>query len=241
MDTLPKFEFKQFSISHHRATIKVGTDAIILGARANIKNCNRILEVGTGCGIIALMLAQRCKAKIIAIDIDKDSATESSENFSNSPWTKRMSMVHQSLAAFAESPQKKFDLIVSNPPFFTNSLLPDSDKYKKAKHNTSLSLENLAKYSAVLMEKEARLVIIIPASEEQKMIFACRENGLNLADRCEIFPKKTKSSRRVILDFYNSQPANVTSSQLAIRNDNGKFTDEYKHLTAAFHPDAYFE
>ena len=117
MGTENNFRFKQFNISHAGASMKVGTDAILLGSWTDVSNTNKILDIGTGCGIIALMLAQRSQAIIDAIDIDKSSIDEAAINFDNSPWKGRLRSIHSSVQDFSKKTNTKYDLIVSNPPY----------------------------------------------------------------------------------------------------------------------------
>ncbi|MCD4665845.1 MAG: methyltransferase [Bacteroidales bacterium] len=116
------FHFKQFNISDENSAMKVGTDAVLLGAWTDISETNNILDVGTGSGIVATILAQRSEANIDAIDIDKGSIDDAENNFDNCPWKNRLTAIHSSLQEYVKFTSKKYDLIVSNPPFFSNSL-----------------------------------------------------------------------------------------------------------------------
>jgi tRNA1Val (adenine37-N6)-methyltransferase len=120
------FRFRQFQVCDQQSTMRVGTDAVLLGAWACPPENGRILDIGTGCGILALMMAQKSNAAITAIDIHQESIQEAKENFSRSPWPNRLSAKHTGIAEFSESHQSKFNYIISNPPFFNNSLKPFS-------------------------------------------------------------------------------------------------------------------
>ena len=130
LDTRP-FHLKPFSLNHHRSTMKVGTDSMILGTWTSVENINSILDIGTGCGIVSLLLAARSNAQITAIDIDKESIEEASENFNQSPFKERMQSLQIDLNVFSNNTSRQFDLIVSNPPFFVNNLKPEDEKRKK--------------------------------------------------------------------------------------------------------------
>ena len=133
------FRFKQFTVFHNKCAMKVGTDGVLLGAWANLEDCESILDIGTGTGIIALMAAQRSNAEIEAIDIEKNACLQATENIENSPWPTRINVHNESLQLFAEKTEKKYSHIISNPPFFCNSLLSDDKNRQLARHPISLS------------------------------------------------------------------------------------------------------
>jgi len=139
------FHFKKFSISQEKSVFKIGTDGVLLGAAADISGSESILDIGTGTGLIALMLAQRSGAFLTAIEPDKDSFEEASENIRRSPWSHRIQIENITLQEF--NPQKEFDLIVTNPPYFTGSLRNPDEKKASARHNVSLSGRNTANCS----------------------------------------------------------------------------------------------
>jgi len=232
-----KFRFRQFEVSHHRSTMKVGTDAVILGAWLEVSSAKNILEIGTGCGIIALMLAQKTTALIDAIDIDEESANEAGENFANSPWNNCLNSFHFSLNDFADKKAGIYDLIVSNPPFFQNSLLPPSEKRQLARHNSNLSFEDFLDYGSRLLSHDGRLAVILPVSEEMKFIEIARRKGLFLQSKLNIFPKPSKPKKRVILVFSFHKTENLISDSIILRNENGTYSDDYKRITKDFHID----
>ena len=133
------FQFKQFTIKQDRSGFKVGTDGVLLGAWADISGSDTVLDIGTGTGLLALMLAQRSDAKITAIEIDLASFEQAGENILDSPWSKRITLIHSPLQKFTT--EDKFDLIVSNPPFFQDSLRPTSGSLGISKHDILLSLD----------------------------------------------------------------------------------------------------
>ena len=229
------FRFKQFDISHARSTMKVGTDAILLGSWADVANTNTILDIGTGCGIIALMLAQRSQAKIDAIDIDRASIEEASFNFENSPWGDRLQAYHLSLQSYHENSTSKYDLIVSNPPFFQNSLLPTKEKQQIAKHNFSLSYTELVALSAKMLNPKGRFAIILPHENAGQFLNLAESLKLYLQEQLEIFPTRDKSAKRVILVFGLTEIKKKNFSDLILRNKNGAFTKGYMKLTSDFH------
>jgi tRNA1Val (adenine37-N6)-methyltransferase len=232
-----KFRFRQFEVSHHRSTMKVGTDAVVLGAWLNVSETCKILEIGTGCGIIALMLAQKSAATIEAIDVDEDSVKEANENFANSPWNDRLKATYISLVDFANNKTGIFDLIVSNPPFFRNSLLPPAEKRQLARHHTNLTFEVFLLHSAHLLSQFGRLAVILPVSEEKIFTEIAGSVGLFLKSKHTIFPKPSKPEKRVILVFSFQKTENPIYDSIILRDDDGHYSDDYKKITKDFHVD----
>jgi len=216
--------------------MKIGTDAILLGSWVDISNCDSILDIGTGCGIIALMLAQRSKAKIEAIDIDRDSIEEASANFKNSPWPSRLNACQSSLQNYNKKSLSTYDLIVSNPPFFQNSLLPRKKNYQLAKHNIGLSFSEILNLSVKMLNPNGRFAIILPDASKNQFISLAETMKLYLHDQLITRPASTKSTKRLILVFKLFKTDSINSSSLTLRNEDGSYTDEYKELTGIFHP-----
>ncbi len=232
-----KFRFRQFEVSHHRSTMKVGTDAVVLGAWLNVSEASKILEIGTGCGIIALMLAQKSVATIDTIDVDEESAKEAGENFANSKWNDRLNVIHVSLVDFAKDNTGIYDLIVSNPPFFRNSLLPPAEKRQLARHHKNLTFEVFLFHSAHLLSQFGRLAVILPVSEEKIFTEIAGNVGLFLKSKLAIFPKPSKPEKRVILVFSFQKIENPIYDSIILRDDDGHYSDDYKKITKDFHED----
>jgi len=236
-----KFRFIHFEVEHSLSTIKVGADAVLIGALADKENARNILDVGTGCGIIALMLAQRSTARIDAIDIDENSVKEATENFANSPWNERLKVLHKSLADFSKNCNQKYDLVVSNPPFFQNDLLPYSRKLQIAKHATTLSFDSFIKDSKNLMNEEGCLWVILPTTEADIFTKKCLTENLFLNRFFEIIPKAGKKPNRLILSYSKHKTETPEKSDFSIRDKQGQYSEEYKNLMAQFHPPQYFK
>ena len=232
-----KFRFIQFEVSHHRSTMKVGTDAVVLGAWLDVSGARRILEIGTGCGIIALMLAQKSPATIDAIDVDEASANEAGENFANSPWTDRLKSFHVSLNDFATDKTGIYDLIVSNPPFFQNSLLPPTKGRQLARHNVELTFDTFLYDSSRLLSHEGQLAVILPGSEEEKFIEIAGKESLFLQSKLIIYPKPSKPTKRVILVFSFFRTVDPIVDSIILRDENGTYSNDYKNLTQCYHSD----
>lgn len=231
------FYFKHFKVEDSRSTMKVGTDAVLLGASVETATAQNILEIGTGCGVIALMLAQRCNALIDAIDIDEASAGQARENVLGSPWADRIQVIHSSLQDYTAVTNTRYDLIVANPPYFSNSLKSPSNKKNLTRHNDALSPSELAICSAKLMNESASLWLILPVKESDEFIITALETGLKVRAKTRIFTIAGRSHTRNILRFMKNPDSEAKPGQLVIKNKENQYTDEYKSLTGEFYLD----
>jgi tRNA1Val (adenine37-N6)-methyltransferase len=234
------FRFRQFTLHHHQSTMKAGTDAMLLGSWLPLTGQEqRVLDVGTGSGIVALMLAQRSQAFIHAIDIHQASVQEAAQNFQNSPWSNRLNAEFISFQKFALQQSRHYDLIVSNPPFFHNSLLPSDERLKMAKHNLNLSIADFINSSLLLLAPQGRLAVIMPIPEAADFCAGAEAKGLFMQHQLFVMPTpEHPPSRRILL--LARQPADKINTQhLTVRQTNGKYTEEYISLTRDFHPEGY--
>ena len=169
------FHFKKFSVAHDKSTHKVGTDGVLLGAWVSLEEVQRILDVGTGTGVISLMLAQRTPETVTidAVEIEEDDALQAAENVRQSPWPEKIKVYHKTIQAF--SPGKKYDLIISNPPFFVESWLPPEKKRSQARHTEQLSFEELLESATRLLSANGRLAVILPFQEGLQFIESARQ------------------------------------------------------------------
>ena len=224
------FHFKKFSIKQSKDVFRVGTDGVLLGALVNIENSQRILEVGSGSGLISLMIAQRNLIAIItAIDISAEAVKLSDENFKNSPFNERLNCFEADFKHFAGV--EKFDLIVSNPPYFKEN---DSSKDVIARQQTSLSFENLIKLSAEKLKIGGLFSIIIPAEFGDTFTQTATENKLFLNRKITIYGIKNSKPKRLILEF-GFEDKEMMMTELIIEKSPRIFTDEYLKLTKDFH------
>ena len=228
------FQFKQFKIEDDQSTMKVGTDSVLLGAYIQIKDEQHILDIGTGSGVISLMMAQKSTATIDAIDIDLLSIKQTSANFNNSVWPLRLNVIKSSLQDFCESTTQKYDLIVSNPPFFDQSLKPPKQEKRISKHTDLLSFNELAHGIKCLLNPNGNAYLILPPTEAQQFINKARIEGLFCNQKLMIKPTINKSINRVIMkiSFYRT---NISEKGLTIRDKNLNYTPEYKDLTKDFY------
>jgi tRNA1Val (adenine37-N6)-methyltransferase len=228
------FEFKQFRIEQQNAAMKVGTDGVILGAWAPVENASRILDVGTGTGLIALMLAQRCNAKIDAVEIDAPAYLEAKFNFNQSQWKDRLRIFHSDFNTFSIENGQPYDLIVCNPPFFIDSLKTSDPQQSVARHNESLNFEQLILGSAKQLKETGKLVVIIPFPSLDEFRETARLQGFYLHQKLCIVTKPGKIASRVLLEL-SLTPGYTETSEILIQNNQGQFTDRFKELTGSFY------
>lgn len=224
-DTRP-FHFKQFSLYHHRSTMKVGTDAVILGVWTDVEAVSEALDIGTGSGILSLLLAARCQCRIEAIEIDQASVEEASDNFSNSPFANRLFIHQADFNSFAKQNKKRYDLIVSNPPFFINDRKSEKEHKRLARHADTLTYEQLIDGALHLLKPTGHLSVVLPYREGQQFIQLASRKGLFVQRQMLIFPRPCQSPNRmnIQLGFYQ-QP--LQTEKFIIRNDNGSFSSQY--------------
>ena len=228
------FTFKQFHVEHDNSTMKVGTDAVLLGAWAEVGEGTKVLEIGCGCGVISLMLAQRFNCSITAIDIDKASVDEANINFSKVNFACAPKAFVADVREYA--PCHCFDLIVSNPPFFSETLLPPSQRRAAARNCQLLPFADLIKNSARLMSAKAAFQVIIPTSEVGKFLVETTKKGLNLVRRKDIVTKPGKTPKRTMLHFVNySLDVPILYNELILSNADGSRSDAYKELCREFY------
>jgi len=209
----------------------------MLGSWVDVSGTKKILDVGTGCGIVALMLAQRSNAIIDAIDIDKNSVDEATMNFKNSPWPDRLYAFHIALQNYTNHSAPKYDLIVSNPPFFQNSLLPKKENLQLAKHNTTLNYPEFIGASVSRLTNKGRLAVILPVNVSDDFVKLANSFELKLQKQLIVFPTSHKPAKRVIHVFGFSTSKTMKLNTIVIRDSNSKYTEKYRQLTKAFHPE----
>jgi tRNA1Val (adenine37-N6)-methyltransferase len=208
--------------------MKVGTDAILLGAWLHIpESCRNILEIGSGCGVISLMLAQRTDAQIVGVDIDEKSVNEAQKNAESSPWKGCVQFIHESIQDFAQKTTQKFDVIVTNPPFFENSLKSPETSRNISRHNDTLAFETLISSVDILLSNNGRFGVIIPLVATEKLEKLALEKHLFATKKTWIYPTSSKKANRILMIFERKQIP-CEEDKLTIR-DNG-YTSEYYQL-----------
>lgn len=241
---MSSFKFKQFIVKQDKSTMKVGTDAVLLGTWVDIRTTDKnILEIGIGCGVISLIIAQRYShITIDGIDIDKASVEEANDNFQNSPWSGRITAINDSLQTYNTA--KKYDFIVSNPPFFNNSLQCPDEQRNNARHTATLPYTDLLLYSYQLLNNNGILAIILPYNEGNDFIKLSTNFNYKIRRTTIVYPTPTSRPKRLLIELIkntensNSTPADndINRQQnMAIEITRHKYTDEYIALTKDFY------
>jgi tRNA1Val (adenine37-N6)-methyltransferase len=228
------FKFKQFTIQQEKAAMKVGTDGVLLGSWVDVKNCSNILDVGTGTGLIALMLAQRSPAQITGVEIETEAAAEAKINVQNSSWENRVTIRNSSFQKFAEEANEKFDLIVSNPPFFKNSFKAATSTRNLARHTDSLSFSDLISCSNKLLRTNGKMAVVVPVSAFSEIEELAKENQLFLQRKTDVHPNARRPANRFLLT-YGKNKVEPEYVKLLVYKEVGEYSDAHKELTKAFY------
>ena len=230
------FQFKQFTIAQDRCAMKIGTDGVLLGAWTSIqKKPNAILDIGAGTGIIALQLAQRSTAALIdAIEIDANAYEQCTENFENSPWNDRLFCYHASFQEFVSEMDDTYDLIVSNPPFYTENYHSEDSARNKARFETALPFEHLLIGVTHLLSESGTFTTIIPKQAEKTFIKIAEDLGLFLHKICYVQGTPNSDVKRCLMEFsYDNKPIEV--QDLIIETTRHTYTKEYIALVKDFY------
>ena len=228
------FEFKKFRIEQKETPMKVGTDGVLLGAWTPVENTFRILDVGTGTGLIALMLAQRCEAFIDAVEINEKAFREAGYNFSQSIWKERLRIFHEDFQNFSSNQDHQYDLVVTNPPFFVNSLKTSDRHLAVAKHDINLTYAQLISKSVKLLKSNGRLSLIVPFENLDTVRESARLAGFYLKTRLDVITKAGNSPIRVLLEF-SLIPVFPEKEQIILKEETGEFSENFKKLTSSYY------
>ncbi|MFI3287453.1 MAG: methyltransferase [Rikenellaceae bacterium] len=232
------FKFKQFAVHQGHCAMKVGTDGVILGAWASIENNPvRILDVGTGTGLIALMLAQRAEgAEVDAVEIDKEAAREAYQNFEASPFHNRLQVFNADFQTFSKLRRVRYDLIVSNPPYFNGTYKSENAQRAAARHREALPFDDLIDGVLRVINRDGgRFVAIFPYIDAAVFIAKAASKGLYCNRILEVFPREGKSVKRFVGEFSLTQSAEAQIERLVVSGTDNLYTDDYKALTTNFY------
>jgi tRNA1Val (adenine37-N6)-methyltransferase len=214
--------------------MKVCTDSCIFGAAINVKDCTSILDIGTGTGLLALMAAQRCAASIDAVEIDKAAAQEAIENINQSPWANRIQVHATSIQLFKPENDKKYDLIISNPPFFSDSLKSTNGEKNTALHQAELSLAELLEVVKRLLKPDGRFVILLPSYEAEVLREEAMDEGLYSSAVLKIRDTEKGKIIREITE-YRKELSFPSLSELIRKEEDGSYTPNFISLLKEYY------
>lgn len=228
-----KFKFKQFEIEQDLCAMKIGTDSVLLGAWVNCYNTFNILDIGTGTGILALMLAQKNNKNIYAIDIDKDACLQAKQNAELSVFNNEINIINSSLNDF--EPPNNFNYIISNPPFFNNSLKSPSESRTIARHSITLPYSDIITFANKYLNNSGKLGLILPFNEANIFIELALKSNFYCCRKCLVKPNPKKDFHRQLLEFSKEIQSTHQSTLIIETETRHHYTDEYKQLTSDFY------
>ncbi|WP_055442682.1 tRNA1(Val) (adenine(37)-N6)-methyltransferase [Lacinutrix himadriensis] len=230
------FQFKEFQVNQDRCAMKIGTDGVLLGAWTSVKqNPFAILDIGAGTGVLSLMLAQRSQAEVIdAMEIDEHAYEQCVDNFENAPWADRLFCYHAALEEFTEEIEDKYDLIISNPPFYSENFKTENDQRDLARFTDAMPFDHLIESVASLLIEDGIFSVILPFKEEAGFI--------ELASKSNLFPNRilhvkgspTSEIKRSLLEF-SFRESDIEIQELTIETTRHQYTEDYIHLTKDFY------
>lgn len=232
----PFFQFKQFVVFHDKCAMKVGTDGVLVGAWAQVDGAARILDIGTGSGLIALMLAQRnLQAFVAAVDIDEAAVEQAQENVARSPWAGRMEVKELDIREAPEEWKGRFDAIVSNPPYFVESVKCPQAQRNTARHTDALDFEALLAKVAFLLSDKGCFSVILPAHAASDFVALALKEGLSLSCQTWVHSRAELPPKRVLMAFVKSSCLQTEIRHLAIETTHHVYTPEFKELVKSFY------
>lgn len=229
------FCFKQFAIVQDNASMKVGTDGVLLGAWFNCKETHHILDIGTGTGLLAIMAAQRSDAKITAVEIDANACIDAITNFDNSPWANRLELLNLPIQEFAKDCTETFDCIICNPPFFSNSLKTSSEERNLARHDDSLTPADLFDCVAKLLTGNGLISIIIPVERLDEYEIEAQKHQLFSIRKTTIQPTVNHPPHRIMVEFSYNKLIPTEENLIIEQGGRHNYSTEYINLTKDFY------
>lgn len=230
------FQFKQFRVYHNKCAMKIGTDGVLIGAWTNCEQYKCMLDVGAGTGVISLMIAQRNENIVIdAVEIDKDASSQMKDNFEISPWNNRLNVVNDTFQNFASNCDKTYDLIVSNPPYFLNSLKNPDIKRTMARHTEMLPYDDLIDGVVRLLSEDGVFSAIFPYEEANLFVTKAALKGLFCVRRLDVRGKVRKPVKRVLLEFSKVKNEPIFDAMTIEEGERHNYSEKYKKLTKDFY------
>jgi tRNA1Val (adenine37-N6)-methyltransferase len=237
MKTYQPFRFKQFQIHQDKTTMKVGTDGVLLGAWVAVSEAKIILDIGTGTGLIALMVAQRNQsATVEAVEIDEVSYEQAKQNFEESIWSERLKIHHYSIQDFSKIATKQYDLIISNPPYFISGTKSTNDDKNQVRHTDSLSFEDLIESVDILLKDSGKFCVVLPYAEGLIFEALAKAKKLFCTKKMNVKGRDFKPTERLLMQFEKTEKP-IDESHLIIQNSSKRhdYTVNYIELTKAFY------
>ncbi|RZS99748.1 tRNA1(Val) (adenine(37)-N6)-methyltransferase [Aquimarina brevivitae] len=229
------FRFKQFTVHQDRCAMKIGTDGVLLGCWAPVAQVNSVLDIGAGTGVISLILAQRSTAAVIdAVELDEDAYEQTVDNFENSPWGDRLFCYHASFQEFFTEMDEQYDLIISNPPFYTEDYKTTDQKRDLARFEDALPFEHLIYGAAKLLADAGQLVLVVPYVQEEAIVNLAKIYGLYPAIITRVKGTTTAGVKRSLLVFSFAKQK-TEENELIIETARHQYTEDYMQLTKDFY------
>lgn len=230
------FAFKQFNVKQDKCAMKVGTDAVLLGSWIQPNGSTHILDIGTGTGVIALMLAQKTNASIVGIDIDVSATQQAQENVDESKFKNSITLFNTSFQDYVKTTSLKFQLIVSNPPFFEQSLKSSDEKRSNARHADVLPFDELLEGVIKVLDESGKFCLILPTLEADKFRNMAQKKGLYLSKLLRVKSRVDKDTDKRHLMQFEFKPTEFSEETIAIEEDQRhSYTQAYKELTKAYY------
>lgn len=231
------FTFKQFFVAHDRCEMKVGTDSILLGAWADVSDITgKILDIGSGSGLLALMLAQRTtdSVQIDAVELDDNAALQATDNFAQSPWAGRMALHHCALQSFTAQTPSRYDLIITNPPYYQPGVECRNASRGTARYTSELSHKTLLKHARTLASDKGKMAVVLPCDISVDFIQLAAREGWFLLQHTEVTEFANRAPHRALM-LFGVEPASPQSDRLVIRDESNAYSDDFHELTKAFY------
>lgn len=230
-----RFEFKQFTIEQDQCSMKVGTDGILLGAWADIEQNDQVLDIGTGTGLISLMLAQRAQnATVHSVEIDEKAWGQAKDNFKNSPFATRLTAFHEPIQDYASRSRDSYDLIVSNPPFFSGGTFSANQSRNDVRHTVKLPNGDLLSSTRRLLKPEGRFCVVLPLIEGLRLKERALTYGLYCTKLTEVVPKTGKAPNRVLMQF-EKRENDLVENSMNVWKDEDQYSETFVGMTKDFY------
>ena len=234
--TSKPFHFKQFAIYQDQCPMKVGTDGVLLGAWADVQDYASALDIGTGTGVIAIMLAQRnAQLNVSAVEIDASSCSQAHTNMQQSPFAERLIIQEYAIQDFAKQTNDTFDLIVSNPPFFTGGTISESQDRNSVRHTIKLPTGDLLSVARQLLNPQGKFCVILPYIEGLRFVDLAKSYNLHCTKMTEVKPLATKAIERLLLQFEKVEKETIIDELIIQNKGRNNWTNQYIELTKAFY------